>query len=163
MPNREGGRYSPPIRGRLAARHTLLAETYMGITMIALGYSGQTGGDGSGVLHQVLERMGIDDIWGYCFIVIGLAMVWFSLSEFFIGRHWDDKTISWFATWRKGCAASAGILWLIVGYLLSTTSLSAFKGLTLTVPVHLALAAYFVWENSRVRFFIGKESLARAR
>jgi len=161
--SRNGYAYNPPIRGKLAARHTLLAEAYMACQMLGLAYSGQVGGDGIGVLHLMLATMGIDDIWGYCFGLVGVGMMWFSLSEFFIGRNWDDKTIAWFAAWREACAVGALFLWIIVLYLLTTTSLSTFKTMVLTVPVHLLMAAYFVWENGRVRFFIGKWNLARTR
>jgi hypothetical protein len=135
----------------------------MGYQMVSMAYSGQVGGDGSGVMHQMLERMGIDDIWGWTFLLTGVGMLFFSLSEFIAGRRWNSSAIAWFAGWRKCCAGCAAILWLIVGYLLFTTSLSAFKTLTLTVPLHLAMACYFVWENSRVRFYMWHPRVARAR
>ncbi|MGI4982983.1 MAG: hypothetical protein ACRYGL_06595, partial [Janthinobacterium lividum] len=93
--NRDGFAYDPPLPGRLAARHTLLAEIYMGWHMMTLGYSGQANGDGTGILHQVLARIGIDDIWGYSFIAVGTFMLQCALIEFLWGRRWND-----YAIWR---------------------------------------------------------------
>ncbi|SDV49066.1 hypothetical protein [Chitinasiproducens palmae] len=149
--------YHPPRPGRLAARHTLLAEIYMGWQMIALGYSGQVGGsDGSGVLHQVLEHLGIDDIWGYSFLLVGVFMLQCAAVEFVWGRKWDDQAIRIASGFRKASSAAALVLWGIALYYLLTTSLAAFKSMTMLVPLHLGMAVYFLWENSRVYFYTGK-------
>lgn len=165
MPNRirEGHPYNPPIPGKIGARHTLLVEIYMAFSMITIGYSGQVGGDGSGALHRCLEHLGLDDIWGYSFCLIGILMVQGAFVEFIWGRHWEDAAIQRAAQWRKFCSFAATILWLVALYLQLTTPLRTFISMLLMSPINIALSGYIFWETARVHFFIGTFHASRAR
>lgn len=165
MPNRANPRasYSKPQRGLLAARHTLLMEVLLGWYMMTLGYSGQTGGDGTGVLHMVLEKMGLDDIWGYYFIAVGYLMLQNAAVEFFLGRYWGDEAIRWMAIARSATSLASIFAWVITLYLLIQTPLSVFKGLELMTPLAVALSSYTYWETTRVHSIIGGWSVTTAR
>lgn len=151
MRDRHG--YNPPLPGRLAARHTLIAEFIVGVQMMTLGYSGQTGGDGTGILHVVLERLGLDDTFGYYFLFAGLFMLQAATIEFLWGKSWSDDAIFRMAGFRKLAALGSAFGWLILMYLQLTTPLNTFKSLIIQAPVYLAVSLYFLWETRRVEYY----------
>jgi len=151
---RDGYNHSPPIRGHLAARHTLLAEVLLGWQTISLGISGQTGGD-SGLLHNILLNMGLANTWGYYLIFVGYLMLQNAGIEFWLGRRWGDKYVRLMAGARRMGALGSVFAWIIIAYLEFRTPLNGFKTLAWMVPVNLSMSAYIFWETTRVYFFLG--------